>query len=85
MPRWITHEPVLWLTLVEAAILCAAAFGLPLTNEQKVAIMGLGGAVLAITGAIARQNVTPVAKLEQVPSGPAALEQVEARNEAQKA
>jgi hypothetical protein len=60
MVEYIKKEPVVILALVEAAIVTAVAFGVPVTVEQKVAIAGLTAAVLTV---LTRQMVTPVAKL----------------------
>lgn len=58
MLDYIKQEPVVILALVEAAVVAAVAFGVPITTEQKVAVAGLTAAVLTI---LTRQMVTPVA------------------------
>lgn len=74
MPDWISHEPALWLAVLQAAVVLAAAFGLPITPQQKEAVLGLGGAILAIvTGVAIRQNVVPVSKIAAVPLAARAL------------
>jgi hypothetical protein len=83
----MNNEPVMTAAgiaaVVGAVLVLAASFGMPLTEEQRTAILTVVGALAPILlGLWARSQVTPVAKLEQVPSGPAALQQVEARNEA---
>jgi hypothetical protein len=66
MPDWISHEPALWTGLVDAVIVLLVAFGVPVTPEQKTAVLGVTAAVLAILSAIfVRSQVTPVAKLKQ--------------------
>jgi hypothetical protein len=50
------REPVLILSLVQAAITVAVTFGLRLTVEQIGAILVLTGAVLSV---IVRSKVTP--------------------------
>jgi branched-subunit amino acid transport protein len=60
MVEYIKSEPVVVLAVVEAAIVFAVAFGVPVTVEQKVAIAGLTAAVLTV---LTRQLVTPMAKL----------------------
>jgi hypothetical protein len=60
MFEYIKNEPVVVLAVVEAAIVFAVAFGVPVTTEQKVAIAGLAAAILTV---VTRQLVTPVAKL----------------------
>jgi hypothetical protein len=62
MLEYIKHEPVVILALVEAAVVAAVAFGVPVTTEQKVAIAGLTAAVLTV---LTRQLVTPVVKLSK--------------------
>jgi hypothetical protein len=83
----MNNEPVMTAAgiaaVVGAVLVLAASFGMPLTEEQRTAILTVVGALAPILlGLWARSQVTPVSKLEQVPSGPAALQQVEARNEA---
>lgn len=63
-----TTEPAVWMGLIEAAIVLAVAFGVPLTLEQKSAIIGFVSAFLAIAGSVVvRANVTPVATLAPAP------------------
>jgi hypothetical protein len=66
MPDWISHEPALWTGLVDAVIVLLVAFGVPVTPEQKTAVLGVTAAVLAIlSGLLALAGHTPVAKLKQ--------------------
>lgn len=51
------REPVLWLAVIRAAVVCAVAFGLSLSAEQTGAIYLVAEALLSV---IARQSVTPV-------------------------
>jgi hypothetical protein len=60
MVEFIKREPVVVLGLIEAAIVVAVAFGVPISTEQKVAIIGLGATVMTI---VTRQLVTPTAKI----------------------
>ncbi len=53
----ISNEPVLVTTLIGAVIALLVAFGLNVTDDQKVAIIGVVAAVLAL---FARSKVTPV-------------------------
>ena len=53
----ITREPVLMTTLVGAVISLLVVFGVPITDEQKTAVVVVVAAVLAI---FARSQVTPV-------------------------
>lgn len=46
--KLLTHEPILTAALVEAALVCAVAFGLDLDAGQVTALTALAGAVLAI-------------------------------------
>lgn len=56
-------EPALWVGLVQAVLILLVAFGVPLTVDQKAAVIGLTSAVLAVIGAVVtRSQVTPVAK-----------------------
>ncbi len=61
-------EPALVVGFITAVLDLGIAFGLPLTADQKVAIIGVVSAALAMLGAtLVRAEVTPVAKLP--PSG----------------
>lgn len=62
MIRLLRNEPVMLTSLLKAALICAVAFGAPLTSNQTEALLGVAGAVLAL-GGVARQLVTPVSKL----------------------
>lgn len=54
------REPVLILSLIEAAIALVSAFFTPLDPAQIGVLMAFAAAVI---GVLARQQVTPVAKL----------------------
>lgn len=60
--RLLRTEPVMVTSLIKALLVCAVAFGLPMSDGQQVALVGVAGAILALGGA-ARQAVTPLAKL----------------------
>lgn len=62
MIRLIRTEPVMVASLLKALLVCAVAFGLPLSDGQQTALVGVAGAIMALGGA-ARQAVVPVAKL----------------------
>jgi hypothetical protein len=62
MKALFLKEPVILTSLLKAILICAVAFGAPLTTSQTEALLGVAGAVLAL-GAVARQLVVPVAKL----------------------
>lgn len=62
MKALFLREPVLLTSLLKAILICAVAFGAPLTTSQTEALIGVAGAVLAL-GGIARALVTPVIKL----------------------
>jgi hypothetical protein len=64
MIRLLKCEPVMVASLLKALLVCAVAFGLPLSEGQQVALVGVAGAILALGGA-ARQAVTPLAKLKE--------------------
>lgn len=51
------REPVLFMTLIQAAIILLVSFGLDLTVEQQTAILVFSAALL---GLITRQRVSPV-------------------------
>jgi hypothetical protein len=75
MPDWISHEPVAWTVAADAVIVCAIAFGAPISVDQKTAISAL---VVALSMLFARSKVVPVAKIEAVPVAAQALKQAEA-------
>lgn len=52
-------EPVVLLGALEAAILCAIGFGVPISGNQNLLLMGLAKAVLVV---ITRSRVSPVSK-----------------------
>jgi hypothetical protein len=54
-------EPVMVTSALKAVLVCAVAFGLPLSDGRQAALIGVVGAVLAL-GAAARQAVTPIAR-----------------------
>ena len=54
----IQREPVILTNAAAAVIALAVAFGLPVTPDQKVAILGVVGLVATV---VARSQVTPVA------------------------
>lgn len=63
MMNLIRTEPVMVASAIKAILVCAVAFGLPLSDGQSAALVGVAGAILALGGA-ARQAVTPLAKLK---------------------
>lgn len=62
-------EPAMISGLVAAVIVLLVAFNVPISEDQKSAILGFTAAALMILqGLITRSQVTPVAKVvEQVP------------------
>jgi hypothetical protein len=53
-------EPALWIGVTEAVIVLLVAFGVPISAEQKAAVLGVVSAVLAVVGAIVtRSQVSP--------------------------
>lgn len=63
MMRLLRCEPVMVTSALKAVLVCAVAFGLPLSDGRQAALIGVAGAILALGGA-ARQAVTPLAKKE---------------------
>jgi hypothetical protein len=60
--NWST-EPALIVGVVEAVLVLLVAFGVPLTTEQRVAVLGVTSAVLAVAGSLLiRSQVSPVNK-----------------------
>jgi hypothetical protein len=54
---------------VSAIITCLVAFNVPITQDQRNALLALAGVIIAIFfggGVIARSNVTPNAKVERL-------------------
>jgi ABC-type nickel/cobalt efflux system permease component RcnA len=52
-------------SIVVAALTLAVSFGVPVSAEQREAIVALVSAVLVVVGgAVVRQQVVPVAKIE---------------------
>lgn len=71
------YEPVLnkelIVSLVSAVIACLVAFGLPFSNDQKVAVLTLVGVVCTMFfggGVVVRSLVTPTAKLDEQTGNP---------------
>lgn len=67
MPKWLDRlldEPVLVTKFFESLIATLVAFNLPLTDEQRTAVLGLIGASIALSVAV-RRAVTPVRKLRR--------------------
>lgn len=61
MLNLIRREPALIVGIVVAVITLIVAFGVPIDNGQKSAIVGLVGAILSLLGAgVTRSKVTPV-------------------------
>lgn len=86
----LSYEPVRIAAavsgLIGAALVLLAAFGFPLTEEQRNAILAFVAAAVPIgvfiAGEIARSKSVPVAKMQDVPGGQATLDKIEAKNEA---
>lgn len=67
---FIRREPAAITALVVAVITLIVAFGTPIDDSQRSAIVGLVGAVLAILGGgVVRSQVTPTAKLGRRKAG----------------
>lgn len=53
-------EPALIVGAIEAGMVLAVAFGVPISPDQRAAVIGFAGAVIALVGSvIIRANVTP--------------------------
>ena len=52
-----SREPALWIALINAVLILAVTFGLPLAPEQKGAIDAV---LAAVAGVLIRSQVTPV-------------------------
>lgn len=50
-------EPAMWVALADAVLVLAVLFGLPITVEQKAAILAV---VVAASGVLIRSRVSPV-------------------------
>lgn len=58
-------EPALWAGAITAGVDLAIAFGVPITPDQKIAILGVISPVIALIAAfVVRSQVTPTAKLQ---------------------
>jgi hypothetical protein len=61
------REPALWIAAIDASIVLAVTFGVPIDANQKVAVDGLLAALGAVAaGGVTRQLVVPVAKLPEI-------------------
>jgi hypothetical protein len=56
---WIKSEVALICIFVDAVIMLLVAYGVPVSDGQKVAIDGVAAAILGI---VVRQNVVPLPK-----------------------
>ena len=56
MPAKLKTEPAIIISLAAALLALAAAFGLPLTQEQTAAVMAV---VTILAGLVTRSKVTP--------------------------
>lgn len=66
--RRILEEPTILISLLKALLIAGAAFGLPISDSQTEALLGVAVAVLAL-GVVNRQIVTPIAKVERLAEG----------------
>jgi len=61
----VKNEPAIVTGVVTAVIVLAVAFGVPISDDQKSAILGLVSAVLMLAGAgVVRGKVKPTRKLD---------------------
>lgn len=65
LPTWVSHEPALWIAVIDAVLVLAVTFGLPLTAEQHGAIDAV---LAAVAGVAIRSLVVPVAKINAPPA-----------------
>lgn len=69
MLNFARREPALVVAAVVAILSVVVAFGLPVTHDQKAAIVGVVNAVLAIIGGLTvRAKVSPVTKAPDAPA-----------------
>jgi hypothetical protein len=56
----MNSEPALIIGAIEALLVLGISFGVPITPDQKAAVVGFASAVIAVVGSVViRQNVTP--------------------------
>lgn len=65
MKKLLSMEPTRLISLLRAGLLVAVAFGLPISDGQTQALIGLAVAGLAL-GEVNRAAVVPVKKVESV-------------------
>jgi len=63
LPPWLSHNPVAWVSALNAALDLAIAFGVPITDTEKAAAMVLIGAVSTL---FVSSQVTSTAKLSSL-------------------
>ena len=69
------REPARIIGFATAAVAFAVAFGVELTTDKQVAILGLVSAILIVLGAeITRSQVTSPATMERIANGELAVE-----------
>jgi hypothetical protein len=67
MMDWWRAEPAMITGATTSVILLLVAFGVPISEDQKVAVIGVVSAVLTLLGAIVvRQNVYSPASVEKL-------------------
>ena len=66
-----SNEPALVMAVIEAVLVLLVAFGVPISNDQKAAVIGLASAVLALVGGlVVRSQVTPTSRIATTPVAP---------------
>ena len=66
-PSWWEKEPALITGLVTSVIVLAVAFGAPIGEDQKTAILGVVAALLSFLGSLViRENVYSPASVEKL-------------------
>jgi len=63
LPPFLSHNPVAWVAVINAAIDLAIAFGVPITDTEKAAAMVFIGAVSTL---FVTSQVTSTAKLSSL-------------------
>ena len=64
MKSIIQNEPAVFTAFVVALMATGVSFGLPITDEQQAAVVGLVTSSLAIAALVTRPQVTPNVKTE---------------------
>lgn len=66
MKHLLKLEPILISNMVKAFLVALVAWGLPITDAQMLAMVGIVAPAIGLLGAFEREAVTPVAKVAEV-------------------